>query len=343
VVGASAVTVTEIIPPEKPEAATGAATGEDSIVIVAGPTASGKSALALILAERFRGTVINADSMQVYRELAIITARPTPEDEARAPHRLFGVLPAAERCSVGHWLGLAKETIAEARVAGRLPIVTGGTGLYLKALTEGLAPVPQVPEEVTEASGELYARVGGEAFRTRLAALDPMAAEKLPAGDRQRLIRAYAVVRATGRPLSEWQAQAPAGAAVAARFHTILINPPRDALYGACDARFDAMLDRGAVAEARAIDALGLDPSLPAMRALGVSDLIDHIRGGADLGTAAARAKQATRNYAKRQVTWFRHQLRPDLVLGAGGPDVAPAACAFLENAGLVRMASGSG
>lgn len=330
------MTVTEIAPPEKPEALA----SELPVIIVAGPTASGKSGLALALAERFSGTVINADSMQVYRELAVITARPSAADVARVPHRLFGVLPAAERCSVGRWLGMAAEAIAEARGEGRLPIVAGGTGLYLKALTEGLAPVPPVPEEVTAASGELYDRQGGDAFRAGLAELDPVAAARLPAGDRQRLIRAHAVACATGKPLSDWQAAAPAGGAVVARFLTILIDPPRDALYAACDARFDAMLAAGAVDEVLALDALALDPGLPAMRALGVPDLIAHVRGGMDLETAAARAKQATRNFAKRQVTWFRHQLIADLTLGAGGPEAAAHAIVFLENQGIVRVAS---
>jgi tRNA dimethylallyltransferase len=256
--------------------------------------------------------VINADSMQVYRELRLLTARPSPEDEARVPHRLFGVLPAAEVCSAGRWLAMAADEIAAARAQGRVPIVVGGTGLYLKALTDGLAAVPDVPEAARDAARALHRRLGGTDFRDRLAALDPAAAARLPAGDSQRLIRAYEVAASTGRTLADWQRQAPTAPAVDARFATIVLSPARETLYAAVDARFDAMIAAGALDEVRALVALGLDPALPAMKAVGVKELAAHLRGETGLEPACAAAKKATRNFAKRQRTWLRHQLDPD-------------------------------
>ncbi|MEK9671714.1 MAG: tRNA (adenosine(37)-N6)-dimethylallyltransferase MiaA [Rhodospirillaceae bacterium] len=292
------------------------------VLIVAGPTASGKSALAMQLAERLGGIIINADSMQVYRELRVVTARPTAEDEARVPHRLFGVLPAAERCSVGRWLAMATDEIQAARAAGFVPIVTGGTGMYLKMLTDGLAPVPEVPADIHADAGTLYDDIGSEAFVRRLAELDPKGAAKLPPGDRQRLIRAYGVAKSTGRPLGDWQADQPPGPAVDGEIRCILINPGREVLYAACDARFGRMLADGALDEVRALATQNLPGGLPAMRALGVPDLLAHIRGEVTLDQAADRARQATRNFAKRQMTWFRNQMTPRLVLqdaAAGG------------------------
>lgn len=297
--------------------------GENSmpVVIVTGPTAGGKSGLALALAQRLNGAIVNADSMQVYRDLRVLTARPSEAEEALVPHRLFGVLGAEERCSVGRWLEMAVEAIAATRAAGRLPIVVGGTGMYLKALTQGLALVPEVPAGVTAESTALYEDLGGEAFRDRLAALDPEAAHTLPPGDRQRLIRAHAVAVATGQTLAAWQAAHPEDGPVAGPFFTVLVLPPRAALYASCDGRFTEMLDQGAADEVRALMARGLDPSLPAMRAVGVRELAAAMDGEATWDLAADKSRQATRNYAKRQMTWFRHQLHPDLVLERGGPD----------------------
>ncbi|UTW53722.1 tRNA (adenosine(37)-N6)-dimethylallyltransferase MiaA [bacterium SCSIO 12827] len=303
-----------------------------SVLIVTGPTAGGKSGLALELAERLGGWIINADSMQVYRDLRVLTARPDAADEARAPHRLFGVLGAEERCSVGRWLDMAVAEIGAARAANCLPILVGGTGMYLKALTQGLAPVPDVPAAVTAEATALYDTLGGVAFAAALAEHDPSAAEALPPGDRQRLIRAHAVVQATGRTLADWQNEAPTGPAVAGQFTTILVLPPRDALYAACDARFRAMLDAGAMDEVRALLARGLDPSLPALRAVGVRELGAVIEGEMTLDQAADKARQATRNYAKRQFTWFRHQLAPDLTLDRGGAPAAADALAVLRH-----------
>ena len=281
----------------------------EPIVIIAGPTASGKSALALDAAEEFTGTVINADSMQVYRELRVLTARPTDGDEARVPHRLFGALPVTEACSAGRWLGMARAEIEAARGAGRLPILVGGTGLYLKALTDGLAPVPGIPQGIRSEARRLHARLGGEAFRAELAKVDAEAARRLESGDSQRLIRAFEVVRATGRPLADWQRHGAGGAATDARFATIVLAPPRDALYAAIDARLDTMIEDGALDEVAALERLGLDAGLPAAKAVGVPELRRHLRGEITLDEALESAKRASRNYAKRQLTWLRHQM----------------------------------
>lgn len=284
------------------------------MLVVAGPTGSGKSALAVDLARARDGVVINADSMQVYRELRVLTARPTAAEEAAVPHRLYGVLSAAERCSAGRWLRLAAPEIEAAFAAGKVPVVVGGTGLYLRALTQGLADVPEIPAAEVARAQTRYEELGGEAFHDTLRALDPDAADRLPASDRQRLIRAYAVVKATGRTLKDWQ-KGGAAAVVAARFATVVLSPPVEMLYSALDARFDAMMAAGGMDEARAFAALGLDPSLPAAKAVGVRELSMHLAGDWDLATAIAKAKQATRNFAKRQRTWLRHQIRPDLLI----------------------------
>ncbi len=283
------------------------------MVIIAGPTASGKSALALTLADGIGGTIINADALQCYRDLAILTARPDAEAQARAPHRLYGFLDGAERGSVGSWRVLALAEIAAAIASESLPIVVGGTGLYLHALQHGLAPFPEIRDAIRLEAAALHRALGGAAFRERLAVLDPISAARLPAGDTQRLVRAYAVVRATGIPIGAWHDRT--DCATCYRFCTILLMPPRDRLYAACDARFAAMLERGALAEAAALAASGLDPSLPVMKAVGLPELLSHLRGEMTLADATAAAQQATRRYAKRQMTWFRHRLHPDLVL----------------------------
>ena len=311
---------------------------ETPLVIVTGPTASGKSGLALALAEQAAGTVINADSMQVYRDLRVLTARPDAAEEARVPHRLFGVLGAEERCSVGRWLDMAVAEVDAARNAGRLPIMVGGTGMYLKALTQGLAPVPEVADDVTASSTALYDELGGEAFRDRLAVLDAGAARSLPPGDRQRLIRAHAVATATGRALADWQADHPAEPPVRGPVVWILIQPPRADLYAACDGRFGAMLEAGAMDEVRDLLARDLDPGLPAMRAVGVPELRAYLQGEMDLDQAADKARQATRNYAKRQYTWFRHQMMPDLVLDRGGAGMLDEVLEKGTIPGLVRI-----
>lgn len=285
------------------------------IIIIAGPTASGKSTLAIDLAQAFSGTVINADSIQVYKELRILTARPSFEDEALVPHRLFGGLAAEKRCSAGHWLKLAVDEIKTAWADKRLALVAGGTGLYLKSLRDGLAVIPEIPAIINNEVRALYAKIGGEAFVDQLACLDPKAAQTLPASDSQRLTRAMAVVRATGMTLDVWQAEQVKGPGLAARFFTITILPDREALYAACEKRFDAMLSAGALTEVESFLALGLDPSLPAMKAVGVPEIARYLVGEITLENAAVAAKQATRNLAKRQMTWLRNQVNSDYVV----------------------------
>lgn len=277
------------------------------VVVLAGPTASGKSALALDLAERFGGVIINADAMQVYRELSVLTARPDAAAEARAPHRLYGILPATEACSAGRWRVWAVEEIQAAQASAKLPIVVGGTGLYLKALTEGLAPVPPVPAAIRAAVRARMEEIGPPAFHAALSARDPVMARRLRPSDSQRLSRAMEVLEATGRSLADWQAEAAPGKGF--RILTLLLAPAREALYAACDARFRAMVASGALDEARRVQALGLEPALPASRALGLRELIRHLEGEIGLEEAIRLAQAATRQYAKRQMTWFRNQL----------------------------------
>ncbi|MQP65562.1 tRNA (adenosine(37)-N6)-dimethylallyltransferase MiaA [Niveispirillum sp. SYP-B3756] len=279
------------------------------VLVIGGPTASGKSGLALALARHANGVVINADSMQVYRELHLITARPSAADEAAAPHRLYGIVPAAERMSAARWRELALAEIDQAHGDGRLPIVVGGTGLYLRALMQGLSDIPDTPPEIRTAAMELQADIGSPALHARLAVVDPATAARLHPTDSQRLIRAWEVWQATGRSISDWQAAPPEAAPNHLHFRPLVVEPPRDRLYAQCDARFVTMLQQGALAEAEALDRLGLDPTLPAMKALGVPELRAVLHGQMDLPTATARAQQMTRNYAKRQLTWFRNQM----------------------------------
>jgi len=285
------------------------------VVIVAGPTGSGKSALALALAEEFSGTVINADSMQVYRDLRILTARPSDEDEARAPHRLYGVLDAVEQCSAARWCGMAGAAVEEARAAGRLPILCGGTGLYLKALTEGLSPMPDIPEAMRSDLRRRYSDSDGAELHQALAAVDPRSAASIPSTDRQRILRALEVWEATGRSLQDWQALPPEPVLPNAVFHTILLLPPRQPLYDSCDDRLQGMIAAGALDEVRALRAMNIDRDLPAMKALGVDPLIQHLDGLLDLDTAVAAAQQATRRYVKRQFTWFSRQIIANLAV----------------------------
>jgi tRNA dimethylallyltransferase len=284
------------------------------VVLLAGPTASGKSVLAEALAESFPVTIINADSQQVYRDLRVLSAHPDATAEARIPHRLYGFLDAAERSSAGLWRSLAEAAIAESASAGRVALVVGGSGLYLRALEQGLAPIPAIPEEIRREGALLYERLGGEGFRDRLSRLDRESAERLPAADRARLLRAYEVVRATGLPIGKWREKP--RSAPAYRLARILVMPPRERLYAECDARFLTMTRNGALAEAAALAARSLDPRLPAMKALGLGALLAHLRGEMTLAEAVAAGQRATRRYAKRQVTWFRHQFDPDRVVG---------------------------
>jgi tRNA dimethylallyltransferase len=286
------------------------------VLVLTGPTASGKSDLALALAGEFGGAVINGDSLQVYQELEILTARPGPTDLAKVPHRLYGVLPGRERCSVGRWRDLAVAEIDRAHGAGQLPIVVGGTGLYLKALEHGLATVPPIPPQVRAAASARHGTLGGPAFHAALAERDPGSAGRIHASDRQRLIRAWEVLEATGRPLSAWQAQDLGQDTGPYRFHRLCLIPPRDTLYAACNGRFLAMMERGALDEVARLLALDLDPGLPIMKALGVPQLAAHLRGEISLDQAIAGAQGSTRRYAKRQLTWLRTQGPKDLDQG---------------------------
>ena len=282
------------------------AAGEDPrALIVAGPTASGKSALAIAIAERLGGVIINADSMQVYRELRIITARPSVADEACVPHRLFGVRSAAAAGSAAWWRAAALREMAAARAAGMLPILCGGSGLYFAALLNGIADIPDPgPAARAEARGVL-AEIGPAALHVRLSAVDPTTAARLQPTDSQRIARAWEVWRGTGRALSAWHAAAVAPSGW--RMRAILLDPPRDVLRAAIATRFTAMLAEGALDEARALLALDLDPVLPAMRAHGMPELAAHLRGETSLEEAARRAMVVTGQYTKRQATWFRH------------------------------------
>jgi tRNA dimethylallyltransferase len=277
------------------------------IFLIAGPTASGKSALALRVAEQAGGEIVNADALQLYRDLRVLSARPSPEDEARTPHHLFGVADAADGWSVGRWLAAAGVVIEAIEARSRPAIVVGGTGLYFRALTKGLADIPAVPQKVREDVRRAF-EVGGEtALRARLAQADPQAAARIAAGDVQRLLRALGVAEATGRSLSAWQAGTTPFLA-ADRWRGVVLEPPRDALYAHCDARFEAMVEQGAAAEARALIGRALDPALPAMKAVGLRELAAYLGGETTLPAALAEAQMQTRRYAKRQLTWFRHQ-----------------------------------
>ena len=275
-------------------------------LIVAGPTASGKSALALALALRVGGVVINADSMQIYRELRVVTARPGAADEAAAPHALYGVRPAAEAGSVAWWQGAALAAMAAAQAAGRLPILCGGTGLYFASLTEGIAAIPEPDAAARGEARRLLAELGPGGLHAALAKVDQATAARLRPSDSQRVARAWEVWRATGRGLAAWQADpvAPPGW----RFSALVLDPPREDLRAAIAGRFSTMLAGGALDEVRALSALGLDPSLPAMRAHGVPELGAHLRGEISLAEAARRTTLATGQYTKRQATWFRHR-----------------------------------
>jgi tRNA dimethylallyltransferase len=275
-------------------------------VLIAGPTASGKSGVALELACRLGGTVINADSMQVYRELRVLTARPSVSEEARAPHRLYGTVCAAEACSAGRWLDAVAHALAEAQGEGRLPILVGGTGLYFKALTEGLAPVPEIPAELRSYWREQAATRSREALHQELAARDPAMAARLKPADPQRIVRALEVIDATGISLAEWQGGSAAPLLGAGDVLRLVIAPEREPLYAAIDARFDRMIENGAIEEVRELLDLKLDPGLPAMRAHGVRELAAYLSSAVSRKDAVAKAKIESRRYAKRQMTWLR-------------------------------------
>ncbi len=263
--------------------------------------------MALSLAQAVGGEIVNADSMQLYAGLRVLTAAPSLEDEARVPHHLYGIADAAEAWSVGRWLRAATAVLSEIEARDCPAVVVGGTGLYFRALTQGLAETPHIPLEARAAADELWTRDGEGAVRAALKAADPEGEARIERGDRQRLVRALSVLTATDRPLRAWQAETtpllPLGA-----WRGVVVEPDRAALYARCDARLEAMLAEGALEEVRALTARDLDPALPAMKALGVREFAAHLQGELSLKEALAAAQQATRNYAKRQLTWFRNQ-----------------------------------
>jgi tRNA dimethylallyltransferase len=277
-------------------------------IIIAGPTASGKSALALALAEAFDGVIINADALQVYSGLRVLTARPDAATMKRAPHALYGVLAPDDSCSAGRWRRMALRKIATAHRRGRLPIVVGGSGLYLRALEFGLSPIPPIPPEIHKAALKRHHQLGGPAFHAALAERDPAVAARLNPRDQLRLIRAWEVLEATGRSISKWQAMSGEPGLSYRRLRMILL-PPRPLLYEACDRRFEAMMAAGAPSEVRRLLDRRLAPDLPIMKAVGVRELARVQSGGWSAEQAVAAAQKATRNYAKRQITWLRTQM----------------------------------
>ena len=280
-----------------------------SIILIAGPTASGKSALALTLVEQRGGSIVNADSMQVYRDLRIITARPTPDEERHAPHRLYGDVDAAENYSVGRWCTEAAVELATAKAENRTAIIVGGTGLYFNALSRGLAAVPPIPAAIRDEVRARLATEGVAALHADLAARDPVAATRLRPGDRARVTRALEVVLATGRSILDWHEENKPATIDLGEAAKVFLMPDRDELVRRIDARFDAMMAAGALDEVRALAARQLNPSLPAMKAHGVPWLIRHLAGEVTLAAAIEHAKLETRQYTKRQATWFRNQL----------------------------------
>lgn len=282
-------------------------------ILIAGPTASGKSGLALRLAEALEplggATIINSDSMQVYRDLRILTARPSAEDEERAPHRLYGIFSYDQRCSAGRWLSLASDAIGEAHQLGRIPIVVGGTGLYFQALVKGLAPVPEIPAAVRERACARLEELGNADFHRALSELDPVMADRTRISDPQRMLRAWEVIQATGESLAVWQTRYRGEQAVPGPFANIVLSPDREALYAQCNDRFEEMVAMGAVEEVRTLLESDIPASHPLMKAVGVPEIARHLSGEIELSSAVRLGQQATRRYAKRQMTWFRNRM----------------------------------
>jgi tRNA dimethylallyltransferase len=280
-----------------------------SAILIAGPTASGKSALAMRLAEQIGGRVVNADSMQVYADLRVLTARPTRAEEARVPHRLFGHVDGAVNYSVGKWLADAGRELEAARADGATPVFAGGTGMYFKALTQGLSDIPPVPDEVRARVRAAAEGVAPDVLHARLAAGDPASAARLRPSDPQRILRALEVLAATGKSLTDFQGARRAPLLDASQCLCLFLAPERAALNARIDARFEAMMDEGALDEVSRLAARGLDPALPIMRAHGAPGLMAYLRGEVALDEAIARGQRDTRAYAKRQFTFARHQL----------------------------------
>lgn len=307
--------------------------GTSRVIVVTGPTASGKSALALSLAERRNGTVINADAMQTYDALPILTAQPTYEERRLVPHALYGVLPLAETLSAARWRAMASTEIERTLGDGRTPILCGGSGLYLRTLMQGIADIPDAPPEIREQANVDWQVMGGDAFRARLAEKDPAIVARLKPGDRQRHVRGWEVWVATGRPLSVWQE----GAARPPpwRFATILLAADRAWLRERIERRFDAMLQNGVLAEVRALFDRAPDRRWPGLKAHGAPELFRHFEGALSLEAARQIAIDHTRQYAKRQMTWFRHQMTPDFVSNPEADDALGSIEKYLDNSGV--------
>ncbi len=299
-------------------------------ILIAGPTASGKSALALFLAREFGGAIINTDSMQVYEGLRVLTAAPGDEERAQAPHYLYGIYDPAERCSAGRWVRRAAETLKDVEAQGLTPIFVGGTGLYFRALTQGLSAIPSIPAEVRARASARHAELGAVGLYEELLSRDPETAQNLKASDSQRLQRAWEVLEATGKGLAAWQGEEDKPV-LSGPTKRLVLAPPRDWLYRRCDRRFDGMLGQGALDEVRALVARRLDPSLPAAKALGVRELAAHLAGEISLDEAGERAKRLTRRYAKRQMTWMRNQMADWLRLDPTCEDMCDEARKALE------------
>jgi tRNA dimethylallyltransferase len=274
------------------------------LIVIAGPTASGKSALALALAQQIKGVTVNADSAQVYRDLRVLSAAPTDEELTQAEHRLYGVQDGALPCSAADWAAMARPEIADIHASGRTPILVGGTGLYLRTLLDGIAPVPAIDPDIRAK----VRNASVEENRAKLRTLDAAAAAKLKAGDTTRINRALEVILSTGRTLAEWQKQREGGIAEMVEIRALILLPPRKWLYARCDERFAHMIDQGAVSEVEALLARKLNPNLPVMSAIGVPELSAYLLRKISLDEAVAAGQQATRRYAKRQYTWFAHQ-----------------------------------
>ena len=285
---------------------------ENRCIVICGPTASGKSALAMKLANELNGEIINADSMQVYNELKILTSRPSTNDAQNIPHNLFGIRKMVEPCSVNIWFKLAKKSISEIIDRGKVPIACGGTGMYIHYLSKRLSKIPEIPNRVRLQAREKLKIIGNENFSKELVNLDPLLGNKIPIGDSQRLTRAWEVMKATGQSLAAWNMES--DQATDLNLYHVLLIPDREILYRICDQRFLGFMDQGAVGEAETIKNMNLDPSLPAMKALCLSQIIKYLDGEMNLDDAIKQAQQKTRNYAKRQMTWFRNQLKPNFL-----------------------------
>ena len=283
-------------------------------VIICGPTGAGKSSLALNLAEKFKGVIINADSVQVYREIKILSGRPTFDDYRQAPHRLYGIMSIFKPCTLGIWRKMALETIKECELSGRLPIICGGTGLYIKFLLNELSAIPEIPPSIKLEAREKLEDLGNENFRELLSKNDPVSASWIKSGDTNRLLRAWEVFTATNKPLSYWHEQS-GETGSQHKFFKVCLMPERKALYSKCDKRFLDFIEQGAAEEARALDFITVSPELPASKTLGLIELVKYTKGELELSDAIAQAQRTTRRYAKRQLTWFRHQLDEDFLI----------------------------